>query len=117
MPVRMPNPCLSAAIAAYVEVNYDDDERRNQLCKPIPLPDDELGFLTATLGNMVNQVIWSFEPPLSEFVVKCRLDGFGAVIRSADQENQAHVAILEKLNTYSQAALENLQRLIEAEAG
>ena len=116
-PVRMPNPCLSAAVGAYVEANYDDDARRNQLCKVIRLPDDELGFLRCTLGNMVNQVIWSFEPPLRDFVTNCRLDGFGAVIRDADPENPKHKAILKKMNDHSQPALENLQRLVETESG
>ncbi len=55
-PIRMPNPCLSASIIAFVEANFDDDFRRNQLCKGIALPDDEAGFVRATLGNMVNQV-------------------------------------------------------------
>ena len=112
-PVRMPNPCLSASIAAYVEVHYDDDLRRNQLCKVVSLPDDEAGFIRSTLGNMVNQVVWSFEPELVEFVTNNRLDAFGAAVRDADKSNPAHVAILEKMGEFSQAALQNLQTLVE----
>ena len=62
---------------------------------------------------MVNQVIWSFEPELVEFVTNNRLDAFGAAVRDADKSNPAHVAILEKMGEFSQAALQNLQTLVE----
>ncbi|MEM1433511.1 MAG: NAD(P)/FAD-dependent oxidoreductase [Pseudomonadota bacterium] len=110
--VRVPNPCLSAAVTAYVEAHYEDDVTRNRLCNPVPLPDDERGFLRSTLGNMMNQVTWSAEPELSAFVTNCRLDGFGAVIRDADTTDPENQAILEKMGRFAQPAAENLMRLL-----
>ncbi|MEM7100046.1 MAG: NAD(P)/FAD-dependent oxidoreductase [Pseudomonadota bacterium] len=111
--VRIPNPCLSAAIIAYVEANYSDDETRNRLCQPVTLPDNELGFVKSTLGNMLNQVTWSGETGLSEFISGNRLDGFAAVIQGADTNDPDHVAILEMLSSNAMPAAANMQKLIE----
>ena len=108
----MPNPCLSAAIAAYVEFNYDDDVKRNQLSTPVQLPDSPKGFMRSTLGNMMNQVAWSNEPGLSEFVNKNRLDGFGAVIAAADLTDPENAEIMERLQRYGEPAVANLWKLL-----
>ncbi|MEM6999244.1 MAG: NAD(P)/FAD-dependent oxidoreductase [Pseudomonadota bacterium] len=111
-PVRMPNPCLSASVSAFVEFRYDDDVKRNQLTAPIPLPDDPVGFMRSTLGNMMNQVAWSNEPELRDFVTANRLDGFGAVIGGADLSDPEHTAILEQMQQYAQPAVANLWKLL-----
>jgi hypothetical protein len=110
--VRVPNPCLSAAITAYVEAHFDNDARRNELCQTVRLPDDETSWLYCTLGNLLNQATWSTEPELAEFITNCRLDGFGAVIRDADFQNPTNVAIIEKLGQNAGPAVANLQKLI-----
>ena len=110
--VRIPNPCLSAAITAYVECHYDNDEERNRLCPPVTLPDDELGFCRSTFGNMMNQAVWSGEPELRDFITNNRLDGFGAVIRDADLSDPENVAIIEKMQANIMPAVGKLQQLI-----
>ena len=114
--IRVPNPCLSAAITAYVEANYEDDETRNRLCPPVALPDDERGWLISTLGNMLNQATWSGEPELREWITNCRLDGFAAVIRDADLSDPANTAILEKMSSNALPAVTNLQKLLAGES-
>ena len=111
-PVRMPNPCLSASVSAFIECRYDDDAKRNQLATPIPLPDDPQGFMRSTLGNMMNQVAWSNEPELREFVTANRLDGFGAVIANADLSDPENAAILEQMQRFAQPAVANLWKLL-----
>lgn len=115
--VRMPNPCLSAAITAYVEANYDTDEERNRLCQPVLLPDDPETWLSTTLGNMINQATWSAEPALSAWITECRLDGFARVIRDADRSDPENLAILEKMGSNAMPAVANLQKLIAAGPG
>ena len=115
--LRVPNPCLSAAITAYVEARYDNDEKRNQLCQVVPLPDDQVGWMRSTLGNMVNQAIWSQEPELNAFITNCRLDGFAAVIRDADLNDPVRAQIMQKLSSNAMPAAGNLQKLLaEADA-
>lgn len=115
--LRIPNPCLSAAICAFVEAHYDNDETRNRLCTPVPLPDDQVGWLKSTLGNMMNQGIWSGEPKLNEWIANNRLDAFSAVIREADKTTSENKAILEKLGANLMPAIGNLQTLIALESG
>jgi hypothetical protein len=113
--LRIPNPCLSAAICAFVEAHYDDDETRNRLCTPVPLPDDQIGWLATTLGNMMNQGVWSGEPKLNEWIANNRLDAFSAVIRDADMTITENKAIMDKLGANLMPAIANLQKLIESE--
>ena len=109
--VRVPNPCLSAAIIAYVEAHYDSDPERNRLCPPVALPDSQEGWLRSNIGNMNNQGIWGQEPELSAFITNCRLDGFATVIQNADPDNAEHAAILAKLGSNFEPAIKNLAKL------
>lgn len=112
--LRMPNPCLSASICAYVEANYDDDETRNRLCQPVLLPDDQDGFVRTTLGNMMNQAIWSGEPELNQFIANSRLDAFADVINQTDLSTETNQAIMNKLGTNLGPAVEKLQKFAAA---
>lgn len=112
--MRVPNPCLSAAMIAWVECHYDTDEERNRVCPPVPLPDDPVSWMTSQLGNMMNQVVWSGEPELRDWITNCRLDAFGAVIRNLDADNPEHAEILNRLSSNAVPAAMNLQKLIEA---
>ena len=114
--VRIPNPCLSAAVTAYIEAHYESDEERNRLCQPVLLPDDPVSWLTTTFGNMINQGSWSGEPELSKWITSCRLDGFAKVIRDADLTDPENAAIVEKMKTYTMPAVANLQKLIASES-
>jgi hypothetical protein len=114
--LRIPNPCLSAAICAYVESHYDDDETRNRLCPPVSLPDNQHSWLTTTLGNMMNQAVWSGEPALTKWISNNRLDAFSAVIRDADMTLPENQAIMTKLGSNIMPAISNLQKLIAMEA-
>jgi hypothetical protein len=109
--LRMPNLCLSAAISAYAEANYEDDETRNRLCQPVMVPNDPAGFVKTTLGNMMNQATWSGEPELSKFIARNRLDAFLEVISHADLSTEANQAIMNKLGTHLGQAMANLQKL------
>lgn len=114
--VRIPNPCLSGAVTAYIEANYDSDEERNRLCQPVSLPDDQISWLKTTLGNMMNQGSWANEPELNRWVQNNRLDGFAGVIRRADLSIPENAAIMEKLGGNVMPAIVNLQKLIAESA-
>ncbi|MEH6557250.1 MAG: NAD(P)/FAD-dependent oxidoreductase [Oceanicoccus sp.] len=114
--LRIPNPCLSAAICAYVESHYDDDENKNRLCPPVSLPDNQQSWLATTLGNMMNQATWSGEPKLTTWISNNRLDAFSAVISDTDLTVPENKAIMEKLGSNLMPAISNLQKLIAEEA-
>ena len=111
--LRNPNPCLSSAICAYVEANYENDETRNRLCQPVPLPDNQNGWVRTTLGNMMNQASWSGEPALSQWIAKNRLDAFADVIQQADLTTDENQVIMNKLGQNIGPAVANLQKLMD----
>jgi len=109
---QVPNPCLSGAMAAFVEANYPDDESRNDVCRPIPLPDNPTAWMTSQLGNMMNQGIFNRDPKLRKWLSSCRLDAFGRVIRDVNRFNFKKVSLVMALRKNIKPAVENLKELI-----
>jgi hypothetical protein len=56
--LRAPLVVQSAALTAYVEVHGGDDAHKNQLCTPVPFPQNLAGFARATRVSMMNQFQW-----------------------------------------------------------
>lgn len=110
--VRMPLATFSAALVAYVEAHYDDDATKNKLCAPVPFPDNLKSYPRSTLVTMMNQFAWSQDKALRNWIHNSRLDGFGKIIASVDQQDVEKMAILEKLKTYAKAAVGNMPRLM-----
>ncbi|MGB4115410.1 MAG: NAD(P)-binding protein [Polaromonas sp.] len=110
--VRIPQPAFSAALVAYVEAHYDDDAAKNKLCMPVPLPDDLKSYLPATMTSMMNQFAWGQDKTLRTWIHNSRLDGFGKVMASVDQQDLEKMAILEKFKTCAKAAIGNMPRLM-----
>jgi len=112
--VRIPLPTFSAALVAYVEAHYESDAQKNQLCTPVPFPDDLKSYPHSTLVSMMNQFAWGQDKALRNWIHNSRLDGFGKVIASVDQQDLEKMAILEKFKTYAKAAVGNMPRLMAA---
>lgn len=110
--IRIPQPAFSAALAAYVEANYEDDATKNGLCGSIPLPRTLPMYPRAVLGNMMNQMAWGQDPKLREWIRESRLDGFGKVIASVDPNDQDKMAVLKKFRKFAMPAAANLTKLI-----
>lgn len=110
--IRIPQPAFSAALAAYVEANYEDDATKNGLCGSIPLPRTLDLYPRAVLGNMMNQMAWSREPKLRDWIRESRLDGFGKVIAAVDPTDLAKMLVLKKFRSFAMPAAANLTKLI-----
>ena len=68
---------FSGAFTAHVESAYgDDDAAKNRLCVPVPHPDTDVDFLRTTLANFMNQLEWSQDEALLDWLRRSRLDGF-----------------------------------------
>lgn len=110
--VRIPQPAFSAALVAYVEAHYDDDATKNKLCAPVPLPDELKSYPRSTMVSMMNQFAWGQDKALRSWIHNSRLDGFGKVIASVDQQDLEKMAILERFKTYAKAAIGNMPKLM-----
>lgn len=113
--VRVPLPTFSAALIAYMEAHYEDDEgdaTKNRLCGTVPFPDSPDSYPRSILANMVNQFHWSQDKVLRNWIRDSRLDGFGKVIASADPSDEAKQAILLRLKEGAKAAMANMKQLV-----
>ena len=109
--VRVPQPAFSAALVAYVEAHYDDDATKNRLCTPVPFPHNLSDYPHTNAANMMNQMQWMQDKPLSRWIRTSRLDGFGKLIAAVEPGDSARMAVLEKLRGNAMAAMVNLNRL------
>lgn len=113
--VRVPQPCFSAALIAFVEAHYpDDDAARNMLCRTVPFPHSLKDYLTTNIVNMMNQGAWFGDEKLGAWIRRSRLDGFGKVAAGIDREDTARVAVLQEMRRTAPLAVANLMRLAAA---
>jgi len=77
--VRQCQQVFSAALIAHVEAAYDDEQVKNELCQPIPHPNDSFDWLTITMLNHQNTLRWSREPALVKWLESARLNWFSTL--------------------------------------
>ena len=112
--VRAYQPVFSAAFIAHVELAYDDDALRNQLCTVVPLPDTLTDWLHMTAINSGNQFRWSQDAALRHWLRGNRLDGFARIAAQVDPDDAGKRAVIARLREHAAPAMANLQRLAAA---
>lgn len=73
-PVRTCQQCFSSALIAHVELSYENDARKNALCRPIALPIRDVDWLHMFIANLANQSVWSADTALRDWIATSRLD-------------------------------------------
>ncbi|WP_086733663.1 NAD(P)-binding protein [Erythrobacter colymbi] len=112
--VRVPQPCFSAALIAFVEAHYEGDDAKNALCRTVPFPHSLKDYLTTNIVNLMNQGAWLGDEKLGAWIRQSRLDGFGKVAASIDRSDAAKVAVLQEMRSTAPLAVANLMRLAAA---
>lgn len=112
--VRVPQPCFSAALVAYVEAHGSDDAARNALCRTVPFPHDLKSYCTTNIVNLMNQGAWFGDERLGAWIRRSRLDGFGKIVAAVDRNDAAKVALLQQMRQLAPQAVQNLMRLAAA---
>jgi hypothetical protein len=110
--IRVPQPAFSAALSAFIEANFDDDDTKNALGKPVPLPDDIAQYPAANLVNMMNQMAWMQNDKVRDWIHASRLDGFGKVIASVKPDDAEKMEILGRFRANAMAAAGNIPKLM-----
>jgi len=111
--IRIPQPAFSAALTAFIESHYDDDDKKNALARPIPLPDAITDYPLASLVGMINQKAWNEEPEIREWMHGSRLDGFSGMIAGIAADDAPRRDLLKQMRAQSPAAFANLMRLVQ----
>jgi hypothetical protein len=110
--VRAPLPTFSAAMIAYVEAHYPDDDVRNKLCASVPFPRTLADYPRTMAVNMMNQMQWSQDKILRNWIRDTRLDGFGKLMSNIDPNDAEKMAIISGLRTQAMAAMANAPKLM-----
>lgn len=110
--VRSYQPVFSAAFIAHIEASYADEATKNDLCTVVPLPNHDTDWLVGTAAQMRNQMRWSKEPGLREWLISNRLDGFTALVTPNEETKPEHLAILARIREAAPKAGANIQKLM-----
>lgn len=110
--IRPYQPVFSAAFIAHVELTYADDETKNRLCAPVPLPNHVEDFLRFTAVSLQNQFEWNKEPALRQWISTNRLDGPSKLLQGLTPDQHEKMAVLQRIQQGVPLAAANLQRLL-----
>ena len=110
--IRVPQPAFSAALTAFIEANFDGDDAKNALGRPVPLPDDIKQYPAANLVNMMNQMAWMQNEKVREWINDSRLDGFGKTIASVTPADTEKMELLTRFRGNAMAAAANIPKLM-----
>jgi hypothetical protein len=110
--VRPYQPVFSAALIAHVELNYAEQEQKNKLCAPVPLPNHVSDFLRFTAVALSNQFQWNQQPELREWIAENRLDGPSKLAQSVEPYEVDKLAVLQRIGNAVPAAAANLPKLL-----
>ena len=81
--VRTCQQVFSAALLGFVEATFDEDEKKNELCKPVPHPNSDIDFLRNTIADATNQERWINEPVLNRWLEESRLNPQSHILKGS----------------------------------
>lgn len=112
--VRTVQPTFSAALIAHVEATMNDEAEKNQICTPVPLPDQPIHWLQMLAVNMGNQQRWSKYKDLQAWIAQSRLDGFTAMAKNVTPADADKLAVLQRYGQSAGPAVARLRQLLAA---
>lgn len=108
--VRAYQPVFSASFIAHIELTYQDIEKKNNLCRVVPLPNHDYDWIELTYKNMMNQFFWSKETGLKKWLQNNRLDGFMKMVASVKFYEFSKLAVLNRMRKAAKPAIAKLKQ-------
>lgn len=108
-PLHVPLVTFSAAVAAFLEANFDTDDERNALAIPGPLTDQPATFPYAQMITMMNRGAWTKNEKITGFLARSRLDTLTPIIARLMAQGDPRASITGK---FAQAAQNNMPALV-----
>lgn len=109
--VQAPFVPYSAALAAFIEANFDTDEEKNNLTPPAPLTDSTDTYPYAVMANLMSNAILSNNAKTNEFNARSRLHPTGPAIAKMMREGDPRLAGLGKVGEKIRANMPGVVRL------
>lgn len=107
--VRMCQQVYSAGFIGNVECNVDaSEDRKNELCQPVPLPYLEIDYLRCALLNSKNMGVWLTEPAVVKWINESRTDLFSPLLDFDDPEIAANIQAMGELIQQAIPKMESL---------
>ena len=111
--VRSYQPVFSAAIIAHIEVAYEDEKKKNELCAVVPLPNHDTDWIKMLAVFMMNQYNWNQDKELRKWLYNNRLDGFSKMVANVAKDDEPKREILARLKNNVMPAMMKLQQFIK----
>ena len=109
--IQVPFVPYSAALAAFIEANFESDDEKNALCPPAPLTDNIETYPYAVMANLMSTAILSNNPKVSAFNARSRLHPTGPAIAKLAAEGSPKLARLAKVGKVIKANMPGVIRL------
>ena len=110
--VRSYQPVFSAAFIAHIELAYEEDDKKNEICQVVPLPNHDTDWIRMLVVFMQNQFNWSQDKDLRKWLYNNRLEGFGKLVADRDRDNPEYEKLLKRMRDSSFPAVIKLQEYI-----
>ena len=111
---------FSAGLLGYVEANYQDDEKKNELCTPVPHPNTDIDFLKNNLADAVNSEKWTKDPGLKKWLQNSRLNFESHILNASPMikilsflSKTPFLRLSNKADEAQQKATKNIKRLLD----
>ncbi|MEM1052203.1 MAG: NAD(P)-binding protein [Pseudomonadota bacterium] len=101
----------SAALAAFIEVNFETDEEKNNLVPPAPLTDTTNTYPYAMMANLMSTAILSGNEKTNSFNAKSRLHPTGPAVAQMIKEGDPRLAALADIGPKIQANMPGVIKL------
>lgn len=109
--VQAPFIPYSAALAAFVEANFDNDMEKNNLMPPAPLTDTTDTYPYAVMANLMSNAILSGNEKTNAFNARSRLHPTGPAVARMIAEQDPRLAQLSKVGPIIQATMPGVIKL------
>ncbi|MEO1488345.1 MAG: hypothetical protein AAFR88_02750, partial [Pseudomonadota bacterium] len=109
--VQAPFVPYSAALAAFLEANFETDAEKNALCPPAPLTDSTDTYPFALMSNLMSTAILSANEKVSAWNAKSRLHPVGPAVTRMMKEQDPRLAQLAKLGPKIKQHMPDVVRL------
>ena len=101
----------SAALAAFVEANFETDAEKNNLLPPAPLTDSTATYPYAVMMNMMSAGILAGNPKTADFNSRSRLHPAGPAIARLSAEKSPRLAALASVGDRIRANMPGVIKL------
>jgi hypothetical protein len=112
--IQSHQPTFSAALIAFVEAHFADEDFKNKLCKPVPMPDTPITWLTMMAAARVNRSAWMKESKVAQWIEQSRLDGFTQMLARVQDDDTNKIEVLNRLMASGGTVGKKIAQLIQS---